>query len=79
MHKHILAAILRGDEAETLGVVEPLYCSRNHVAPLYLLNCDGLQFIQETFSAGVATGITGGLPKRRQEMYCNKIDRKSVV
>jgi hypothetical protein len=30
MHEDILAAVRRGDEAETFCVVEPLYCSCIH-------------------------------------------------
>ena len=55
MHEHILAAIRRGDEAEALGVVEPLHCSCNHGNSSIWLNCDGMQFILGSLIAGVTT------------------------
>jgi hypothetical protein len=30
MHEHILAAVRRGNEAEALGIVEPLDCTCSH-------------------------------------------------
>src|SRR6185295_4557902 len=30
MDEHVLAAVIRLDEAEALGAVEPLHCSRSH-------------------------------------------------
>jgi hypothetical protein len=30
MYEHILAAILRADEAKTFALVKPLYCSCSH-------------------------------------------------
>ena len=48
MHEYILTAVCGGNEAEALGVVEPLYCSCNHENTSIWLNCDGLQFIPES-------------------------------
>jgi len=55
MHEDILTAVLRGNEAEALGIVEPLYCSCNHGNTSVWLNCDILQFILESGIVGVTT------------------------
>lgn len=45
MHEYIFAAVARGDEAEALRVVKPLYGSCCHENTSCRLNCDVLQFV----------------------------------
>jgi hypothetical protein len=41
MHEEILAAVIGGDEAEALGVVEPLYGTCTHVCFLIFVGKKG--------------------------------------
>jgi hypothetical protein len=60
MHEYILTAILWGDEAVALTVVEPLHCSCNHGNTSVWLNWNDAKPDPEGDIAGVTTEKTGG-------------------
>lgn len=58
--KDILATVLPGDKAETLGFVKPLYCSCNHGSTSYINGFINQQRFSRRMIAGETAEITEG-------------------